>query len=327
MKIGNIDLGNRPLFLAPMEDITGPPFRVICKEMGADLCFSEFISSDGLIRDSWKSRQKLYVLNEEHPVAIQIFGNNVESVVKSAHIALESNPDIIDLNFGCPVNKVVNKGAGAALLNDLPKMKEIATAVIKSVDIPVTAKTRLGWNHDRINIDEVALMLQDCGISAITIHGRTRSMLYSGSADWAPIARVKNNPAISIPVIGNGDVNSPEIAEYNFNNYGVDAIMIGRAAIGNPWIFYHIKTYLKNKKIIEMPSVNERASVCLKHLEGEVKWKGEKRGIFEMRKHYSGYFKGLPYGKTFRNILVQIDNLEKLREILQLVIKKDTLLC
>lgn len=317
MNIGHHNFGERALFLAPMEDITGPPFRQLCREMGADLCFSEFISSEGLIRDAWKSRQKLHIFENERPVALQIFGHNADSVSKSATMAMEANPDIIDINFGCPVNKVVSKGAGAALLKDLGKMKEITKAVVNSVNVPVTAKTRLGWDNNSINIKEVALMLQDCGISALTIHGRTRSMLYSGTADWTMIGEIKNDNTIKIPIIGNGDINYPDKAEEYFNKYGIDAIMIGRAAIGNPWIFNHIKTYLQSKTLTEAPSIKERAEVCLKHLEAEIIWKGEKRALFEMRKHYSGYFKGLPSCKSIRTALVQIDDLKNLKNILK----------
>lgn len=327
MNIGPIDFGDNALFLAPMEDITGPPFRQLCREMGADLCFSEFISSEGLIRDAIKSRQKLDIFEKERPVALQIFGHNAESVCKSAEIAMEAKPDIIDLNFGCPVNKVVSKGAGSALLKDLKKMEEITKAVVKAVNIPVTAKTRLGWDHSSINIKDAAYMLQDCGIAALTIHGRTRSMLYSGTADWTIIGEIKNNTAIKIPIIGNGDIDSTEKANDYFNKYGIDAIMIGRAAIGNPWIFKQIKTYFNSNISLDLPSIKERAEICLKHLEAEIKWKGEKRGLIEMRKHYTGYFKGLPSSKLIRTSLMQIDEWEKLREFLYNLKHGDTYIC
>jgi len=325
MKIGKIDLGEKPLLLAPMKNITDPPFRRLCRQMGADLCYSEFISSEGLIRDAVKSKQKLKIYENERPIAIQIFGHNENVVKDSALLCMEIQPDIIDINFGCPVKKVVSKGAGAALLKNLSQMAAIAKAVVKAVNIPVTAKTRLGWDHSSINVEDVALMLQDCGIAALTIHARTRDMLYSGKADWSWIGKIKNNPHIFIPIIGNGDIDGPEKADYCFKNYGVNGIMIGRAAIGNPWIFKQIKTFFNTGKIPEAPSLKEHASICLEHLKNEVILKGEHRGMIEMRKHYASYFKGFHSAKNIRNKLIQINDIDQIYTILEHIIKKENL--
>jgi tRNA-dihydrouridine synthase B len=306
IKIGeHIILPDFPLLLAPMEDVSDPPFRYVCKKYGADLMYSEFISSEGLIRDAIKSRQKLDFFEYERPFGIQIFGGDEEAMALSARIIDATNPDLVDINFGCPVKKVVCKGAGAAVLKDVPAMVRLTRAVIKSTRLPVTVKTRLGWDDDSKNIEEVAERLQDEGIGALTIHGRTRSQLYKGDADWTLIARVKNNPRIHIPIFGNGDVDSPEKALEYKNRYGVDGIMIGRAAIGYPWIFQEIKHFLKTGSHLETPSLEERIDVIRQHLYRSIEWKGPVLGILEMRRHYSNYLKGLPHIKEVRNQLVQ----------------------
>lgn len=316
MKIGNCNLGTLPLLLAPMEDITDPPFRRICKQLGADLLYTEFISSEGLIRDAIKSAEKLDFEESERPIAIQIFGHEVSSMIKAAQMAAAANPDIIDINFGCPVKKVVSKGAGSAMLRTIPKMLEITRAVVNSVNIPVTVKTRLGWDEDSKNIVDVAELLQDTGIAALTIHGRTRSQLYKGEADWELIGKVKNNPRMHIPIIGNGDITSPEIAAEKAAKYGVDGLMIGRAAIGNPWIFKEIKHYLQYGTHIASPSITERVKICRIHLQNSVLWKGEKRTINEMRKHYASYFKGLSHFKEYRIKLVTFNQIEDIYSLL-----------
>jgi len=315
VKIGNVEWDGFPLFLAPMEDITDPPFRSLCKKFGADMVYTEFISSEGLIRDADKSVCKLNLSDEERPVGIQIFGNNIESMKQAARLAEQANPDLIDINFGCPVKKVASKGAGAGLLNDLPKMIAMTDAVVKATRLPVTVKTRLGWNQKNKNIVEIAERLQDVGIKLITIHGRTRDQLYKGEADWTLIGEVKNNPRMIIPVIGNGDVDSPQKAMKMKNMFGVDGIMIGRAAIGNPWIFTAIKKYLLNNELLPDVDIVERIKTCKLHYIQSVEWKGERRGVFEMRKHYSGYFKGIP---DFKKHKMKILSLEKPEEILKL---------
>jgi tRNA-dihydrouridine synthase B len=313
----HITLPDFPLLLAPMEDVSDPPFRYVCKKYGADLMYSEFISSEGLIRDAIKSKQKLDFFEYERPFGIQIFGGDEEAMSLSARIIDATNPDLVDINFGCPVKKVVCKGAGAAVLKDIPAMVRLTKAVIKSTRLPVTVKTRLGWDDDSKNIEEVAERLQDEGIGALTIHGRTRSQLYKGDADWTLIARVKNNPRIRIPIFGNGDVDSPEKALEYKNRYGVDGIMIGRAAIGYPWIFEEIKYFLRTGNHLQMPSLEERIDVIRQHLHRSVEWKGPVLGILEMRRHYSNYLKGIPHIKEVRNQLVQKGRLEEIEEILE----------
>ena len=299
-----------------MEDVSDPPFRAVCKENGADLMFTEFISSEGLIRDAIKSRQKLDIVEGERPIGIQIFGGDEEAMGLSAKIVETVQPDLLDINFGCPVKKVVSKGAGAAVLKDVPLMIRLTKAVIQSTSLPVTVKTRLGWDDDSINIEEVAERLQEVGIKALSIHGRTRCQLYKGSADWTHIAKVKNNPRIHIPIFGNGDVDTPERALEFRNKYGVDGIMIGRAAIGYPWIFNEIKHFLKTGEKLSPPSIEERIRVIKNHLHYSVKWKGLKAGINEMRKHYTNYLKGLPNIKEFRLKLVTINELSEIEALL-----------
>jgi len=312
IKIGNIELPEFPLLLAPMEDVSDPPFRRLCKQHGADLMFSEFISSEGLIRDAIKSRQKLDIFDYERPVGIQIFGGDEEAMAMSAKIVDAVNPDLIDINFGCPVKKVVCKGAGAAVLKDVDLMVRLTKAVIKSTNLPVTVKTRLGWDHDMINIDEVAERLQDIGVQALSIHGRTRAQLYKGEADWSHIARVKNNPRITIPIFGNGDVDSPQKALEYKNRYGIDGIMIGRAAIGYPWIFDEVKHFMKTGELLPKPTVADRVEAARNHLQWSMEWKGERLGIVEMRRHYTNYFKGIANFKEFRTKLVTLDFSEEL---------------
>jgi tRNA-dihydrouridine synthase B len=307
IKIGNIELPEFPLLLAPMEDVSDPPFRRLCKQHGADLMFSEFISSEGLIRDAIKSRMKLDIFDYERPVGIQIFGGDEEAMAMSARIVEAVNPDLIDINFGCPVKKVVCKGAGAAVLKDVDLMVRLTKAVINSTHLPVTVKTRIGWDHDTINIDEVAERLQDIGVQALSIHGRTRAQLYKGEADWSHIARVKNNPRITMPIFGNGDVDSPEKALEFKNRYGIDGIMIGRAAIGYPWIFDEVKHYFKTGEHLAKPTIADRVEAARNHLQWAMDWKGERVGIVEMRRHYTNYFKGVHDFKQYRTRLVTSD--------------------
>ena len=308
IKIGNIELTDFPLLLAPMEDVSDPPFRRLCKTHGADLMFSEFISSEGLIRDAIKSRAKLDIFDYERPVGIQIFGGDEDAMALSSKIVSAVNPDLIDINFGCPVKKVVCKGAGAAVLKDIELMVRLTSAVIRETNLPVTVKTRLGWDDDSINIDEVAERLQDIGVQALSIHGRTRAQLYKGEADWSHIARVKNNPRITMPIFGNGDVDSPEKALEYKNKYGVDGIMIGRAAIGYPWIFNEIKHYFKTGEKLAPPTMLDRIEAARNHLTWAIEWKGEWVGIVETRRHYTNYFKGIQNFKEYRQKLVTIDN-------------------
>ncbi len=316
VKIGDLELGEFPLLLAPMEDVSDPPFRKLCKKGGADIMFTEFISSEGLIRNAQKSVQKLDIFEFERPIGIQIFGNNIDSMKEATKIASSTKPNLIDINYGCPVKKVACKGAGAGILQDIPKMVKMTAEIVKSTNLPVTVKTRLGWDEKTKYIVEVAERLQDVGIKAISIHGRTRKQMYKGEANWELIRKVKDNPRMNIPVFGNGDVNSPQTAEEKRNKYNVDGIMIGRAAIGNPWIFKQIKTYLKHKKFIEDPTMSEKAEMALEHLHLSVKWKGEKLGVLEMRRHYTNYFRGLPEIKKYRSQLVQINEYEKLVDII-----------
>ena len=316
-KIGDIQLPEFPLLLAPMEDVSDPPFRSVCKDNGADLMFSEFISSEGLIRDAIKSRHKLDFSEEERPFGIQIFGGDEEAMAMSARICETVNPDLVDINFGCPVKKVVSKGAGAGVLKDIPLMVRLTEAVIKGTKLPVTVKTRLGWDDASKNIEEVAQRMQDIGVKALSIHGRTRCQLYKGEADWTLIGKVKNNPNINIPIFGNGDIDSPQKALEYKNRYGIDGIMIGRAAIGYPWIFREIKHYLKTGEVLPSPTLQERIAVCRKHLLKSVEWKGAIVGINEMRRHYTNYLKGLPGIKEFRYKLVTLTSPEAVLEVLQ----------
>jgi tRNA-dihydrouridine synthase B len=303
-KIGNIELGEFPLLLAPMEDVSDPPFRALCKENGADVVYTEFISSEGLIRDAAKSVQKLDIYEKERPVGIQIFGSNIESMLRSVEIVEETKPDIIDINFGCPVKKVVCKGAGAGILKDIPLMVELTKAMVEHTHLPVTVKTRLGWDHDSIKIVEVAERLQDVGCAAISIHGRTRAQMYKGDADWKPIAAVKNNPRMHIPVFGNGDVNTPERAVEMRDEYGLDGAMIGRASIGNPWFFNQVKHFFKTGEHMPTPTILQRVEAARRHLQMSIDWKGETLGVLETRRHYTNYFKGIPHFKEYRTRLV-----------------------
>jgi len=316
VKIGNIDLGEMPLFLAPMEDVTDPPFRYLCKLFGADMMYTEFISSEGLIRDAAKSVKKLDFDESERPVGIQIFGHNIDSMVEAARYAEEAKPDLIDINFGCSVKKVVKKGAGAGILNDIPKMVKMTAAIVKAVRIPVTVKTRLGYDEEHKEIVEIAERLQDTGIAALTIHGRTRTMRYSTPADWTLIGEVKNNPRMHIPVIGNGDIVDPVSAKYFRDTFGVDGLMIGRAAYGNPWIFRDIKHYFVTGNLLPPAKIDERVSISLMHLERSVAWKGERTGILEIRKHWGHYFKGYPGFKPFRIRLMQAETTGEIKKIL-----------
>lgn len=322
VKIGNISLPEFPLLLAPMEDVSDPPFRAVCKDNGADLMFSEFISSEGLIRDAMKSRQKLDFEEEERPFGIQIFGGDEEALGMSARICETVNPDLVDINFGCPVKKVAMKGAGAGVLKDIDLMVRLTESVVKSTSLPVTVKTRLGWDDNTKNIEEVAERLQDVGIKALSIHGRTRSQMYKGEADWTLIAKVKNNPRINIPIFGNGDIDSAEKAVEYKNRYGVDGIMIGRAAIGYPWIFNEIKHFVKTGEHLAPPTVEQRVEVCRKHLHKSYKWKGPKVGIFEMRRHYANYLKGLPNIKEYRSKLVTMMTVEEIDAVLDEIVTK-----
>jgi len=316
VKIDNIELGDFPLLLAPMEDVSDPPFRVLCKRHGADMMYTEFISSEGLIRDAHKSVQKLDIYDEERPIGIQIFGGEERSMRLSAEIVERSNPDLLDINFGCPVKKVVNKEAGAGILRNIPKMISLTKAIVESTNLPVTVKTRLGWNDDTKYIVEVAERLQDVGIKAISIHGRTRVQMYKGEADWTLIGEVKNNPRIQIPVFGNGDVDSPEKAVEMRNRYGVDGVMIGRAAIGYPWIFDEIKHFMKTGEHLAPPTLEQRAQAAKEHLERSIAWKGETLGVLETRRHYSNYFKGTPHFKDTRIKLVTESDPAALYQIL-----------
>ncbi|MFO0358318.1 MAG: tRNA dihydrouridine synthase DusB [Sphingobacteriaceae bacterium] len=322
VKIGPIELPDFPLLLAPMEDVSDPPFRYVCKQYGADLMYTEFISSEGLIRDAIKSKQKLDIFDYERPIGIQIFGGDEEAMALCAKIVDATNPDLVDINFGCPVKKVVCKGAGAGVLKDVDLMVRLTKAVIKSTTKPVTVKTRLGWDDNSINIMEVAERLQDVGIQALSIHGRTRAQMYKGHSNWKYIADVKNNPRIKIPIFGNGDIDSPEKALEYKNTYGVDGIMIGRAAIGYPWIFNEIKHFMKTGEHLPKPTMANRVEVCRTHLQKSVEWKGEKLGILEMRNHYANYFKGVPHFKETRTKLVMTPTFNEISDVLDEILEQ-----
>lgn len=319
--IGDIILPGFPLLLAPMEDVSDPPFRAVCKENGADLMYTEFISSEGLIRDAIKSRHKLDIYDYEKPIGIQIFGGDEDSLAMASRIVDATNPDLLDINFGCPVKKVACKGAGAGVLKDLDLMVRLTDACVKATRLPVTVKTRLGWDEDNKNIEEVAERLQDVGIKALAIHGRTRSQMYKGEADWRLIAKVKNNPRITIPIFGNGDIDSPQKALEYKNRFGIDGIMIGRAAIGYPWIFREIHHYMNTGELLPSPTLAERIEVSKNHLRKSVEWKGPIVGINEMRRHYSNYLKGLPGIKEFRNRLVTLKTREEVDEVLDEILQ------
>ena len=314
VKIGDIELPEFPLLLAPMEDVSDPPFRMVCKEQGVDLMYTEFISSEGLIRDAVKSRMKLDIFEYERPIGVQIFGSEIESMVTSAEIIESVNPNLLDINYGCPVSKVTCKGAGAGILQNIPKMIAMTDAVVKATKLPVTVKTRLGWDEGSKNIEEVAERLQDIGIHALTVHGRTRVQMYKGEANWELIAKIKENPRIHIPIFGNGDIDSPEKAWEYKNKYGVDGIMVGRASIGYPWIFREIKHYFKTQELLPPPTIAERVEACKSHFEFSLRWKGEKLGILEMRRHYTNYFKGIPNFKPFRMELVTSMDIDFIRK-------------
>jgi tRNA-dihydrouridine synthase B len=316
VKIGNIDLGDFPLLLAPMEDVSDPPFRFVCKQNGVDMMYTEFISSEGLIRDAAKSRQKLDIFEYERPIGIQIFGSEIDHMRQACEISSMANPDLIDINYGCPVKNVACKGAGASLLQDIDKMVKMTAAVVNATHLPVTVKTRLGWDDNTKNVYEVAERLQDVGIKALTIHGRTRSQMYKGSADWSLIREIKRNPRIKIPIFGNGDIDSPEKAANWRLEYEVDGIMIGRAAIGYPWIFREIKYFFETGNRLAGPTLEERISVCRTHLQKSIEWKGPKTGIFEMRRHYANYFKGIANFKEYRMKLVSLESVEAIEDVL-----------
>jgi tRNA-dihydrouridine synthase B len=317
VKLAHLELGEFPLLLAPMEDVSDPPFRILCKEAGADLVFTEFISSEGLIRDAAKSVQKLDILEQERPVGIQIFGAERESMQRSAEIVEAAKPDLLDINYGCPVTKVVCKEAGAGILRNIPKMISLTADIVKSTSLPVTVKTRLGWDDSTKYVVEVAERLQDVGIKAISIHGRTRVQMYKGEADWSLIAKVKENPRMTIPVFGNGDIDTPEKAVLYRQRFGVDGVMIGRASIGNPWIFREIKHFMRTGEHLPPPTLAERIETCRRHLHYSVQWKGSVLGILEMRRHYTNYFKGLPGIKPFRTQLVTLHSLEEIDAVLE----------
>ena len=319
MKIGNIEFGDRPLFLAPMEDVTDPSFRYMCKEFGADMVTTEFISSDGLIRDAAKSLAKLDIYDYERPVGIQIYGHLIEPMVEAARVAETAHPDVIDINFGCPVKKIAGRGAGSGMMKDVPLMVEMTRRIVDAVKTPVTVKTRLGWDDDNKNIEDIALRLQDTGIAALTIHGRTRAQMYRGEADWTLIGKVKNNPRIHIPIIGNGDIDSPQKAAEAFDRYGVDAVMIGRATYGRPWIFREIRHYLSTGELLPQPSVTERVEIAKRHVLKSVEIKGDKVGVLEMRRHLSNYFKGLPDFKETRLKLVTLFDIPEILATLDYV--------
>jgi nifR3 family TIM-barrel protein len=314
--IRDIALPDFPLLLAPMEDVSDPPFRAVCKQGGADLMYTEFVSSEGLIRAAAKSRQKLDVFDYERPIGIQLFGSDVDTMGECARISTAAGPDLIDINYGCPVKQVACKGAGAALLRDIPKMVAMTAAVVKATHLPVTVKTRLGWDESTKNVEEVAERLQDIGIEALTVHGRTRVQMYKGEADWRLIAKIKENPRIRIPIFGNGDIDSPEKAVEYKNRYGVDGVMIGRASIGYPWIFREIKHFVATGQKLAPPTLEERVQACVMHFEKSIEWKGPKLGVFEMRRHYAHYFKGLVGAKQWRTQLVEAGTPDEVRAIL-----------
>jgi tRNA-dihydrouridine synthase B len=321
MRIGDLDLGQQPLFLAPMEDITDPSFRFLCKKSGADMMYTEFISSDGLIRNGKKSVRKLEIFDDERPMGIQLYGHRVDSMVEATHRAVEAGPELIDINFGCPVRKIAYRGAGAGMLANIPLMMEMTRAIVEASPLPVTVKTRLGWDESNKNIVELAEQLQDEGIRALTIHGRTRTQMYKGVADWTLIGAVKDNPRMKIPIIGNGDITSPEEAKSAFEKYGVDGIMIGRAAVGKPWLFGHIRHYLEKGELLPDPTVSEKVEMAKLQFEKSLEFKAEPVGIYEMRRHFSNYFKGLPHFREMRLKLLTsldageiLDLLEQIRE-------------
>jgi len=316
-KIGKIELGDFPLLLAPMEDVSDPPFRAVCKDGGADLMYTEFISSEGLIRHAAKSKQKLDIFEYERPIGIQLFGGDIGNMVESAKIATEADPDLIDINYGCPVKAVACRGAGAALLQDIPKMVKMTEEVVKATHLPVTVKTRLGWDDNSKNIVEVAERLQDIGIQALTIHGRTRVQMYKGEANWELIGKVKENPRMNIPIFGNGDIDSPEKAVDYKKRFGVDGVMIGRASIGYPWIFREIKHYIATGEKLSAPTITERVAAARKHFEFSIQWKGPKLGVFEMRRHYANYFKSLPDFKPHRTKLVEAPTADEVYALLE----------
>ena len=319
MKIAGIEFRERPLFLAPMEDVTDPSFRYMCKGFGADMVYTEFISSDGLVREGAKSVAKLNISDGERPVGIQIYGHLIEPMVESARIAEAARPDVIDINFGCPVRKIAGRGAGSGMMRDVPLMVEMTRRIVEAVKVPVTVKTRLGWDEEHRNIEEIALRLQDAGIAALTIHGRTRAQMYTGEADWTLLGRVKNNPLMKIPVIGNGDIDSPQRAAEAFDRYGVDGVMIGRATYGRPWIFREIRHYLDTDELLPQPSVCERVEIAKRHLAKSVEVKGERVGVLEMRRHLSNYFKGLPDFKPTRLQLVTLTDVNEINATLDYI--------
>lgn len=319
MTIGDLELPQNALFLAPMEDVTDPSFRFICKEMGADMLFTEFISADGLIRDGGKSVAKLNIYDYERPIGIQIYGSEIAPMVEAARRAETANPDTIDINFGCPVRKIAARGAGSGIMRDVPKMVEMTRQIVEAVNLPVTVKTRLGWDDDNKNIEEIALRLQDVGIKALTIHGRTRAQLYKGEADWTLIGKVKNNPQIKIPIIGNGDIDSPVKAGQMFDRYGVDAIMIGRATYGRPWIFREVKHFLATGEVLSQPSIIERVEIAKRHFARSLEVKGSKVGVLEMRRHLSSYFKGIPDFKDTRIKLVTLTDVDEIYRTLDFI--------
>jgi nifR3 family TIM-barrel protein len=322
VKIGDIELPDFPLLLAPMEDVSDPPFRALCKEQGADVVYTEFISSEGLIRDAAKSTMKLDIYEKERPVGIQIFGANLDSMLQSVEIVEKSNPDIIDINFGCPVKKVVSKGAGAGILKDIDLMVSLTEAMVKHTKLPITVKTRLGWDDNSIKIVEVAERLQDVGCKSIAIHGRTRAQMYKGDANWAPIAEVKNNSRMHIPVFGNGDISSPEKAMEMRDKYGLDGAMIGRATIGYPWFFKEVKHYFNTGEHLAPPTIAERVEVARRHLQMAIAWKGDRLGVVETRRHYTNYFKGIPHFKDFRMKMVTSDDAKDVFAAFDEVIEK-----
>ena len=322
MKIADIELGEKPLFLAPMEDVTDPSFRYMCKRFGADVVYTEFISSDGLIRDAWKSRAKLNIADFERPVGIQIYGHLIEPMVEAARIAESANPDIIDINFGCPVKKIAGRGAGSGMMKDPDLMVEMTRQIVRAVNKPVTVKTRLGWSDEMKNIEEIALRLQDVGIAALTIHGRTRAQMYRGESDWTLIGKIKNDPRITIPIIGNGDVDSAEKCKLMFDRYGVDGVMIGRATYGRPWIFRECRHYLETGELLPQPSVVERVAIAKEHLAKSLEVKGDRVGILEMRRHLTNYFKGLPDFKQTRLKLVTSFDVDEIHSLLDYVAER-----
>lgn len=324
--IRDLVLPDFPLLLAPMEDVSDPPFRAVCKANGADLMYTEFISSEGLIRDAAKSRKKLDVFDYERPIGIQLFGSDVETMGECARISTLAGPDLIDINYGCPVKQVACRGAGAALLRDIPKMVQMTSAVVRATHLPVTVKTRLGWDDDTKNVEDVAERLQDIGIEALTVHGRTRVQMYKGDADWRLIAKIKENPRIRIPIFGNGDIDTPQKAVEYKNRYGVDGVMIGRASIGYPWIFREVKHYVATGELLAPPTVEERVNMCRMHFEKSIEWKGPRVGIFEMRRHYAQYFRGLEGAKNWRMRLVETDSVDEVHDILNEIIAAEPVL-